>query len=114
LPINKDDITNIEGIAHTDLMKRIELTTNSLILRNGALWQNLNWSALSLKLKKDPGFYFEKTWPFILWQTTNSVDGLKRSLPRIKVDVNKHVGYAVQWILLCLVSLFFAWRIGRN
>ena len=57
---------------------------------------------------------FEKIWPFILWQTTNLSDDLKRSLPIVKVDVNKHIGYAIQWILLCIVALFFAWRVGRN
>jgi surfeit locus 1 family protein len=114
LPTNNDVVTKIEGIAYTNLMKRIELTTNSLILREGSLWQNLDWSALDLKLKKDSSFYYEKIWPFVLWQTTNSLDGLKRSLPTIKINVSKHIGYAVQWMLLCLVALFFAWRIGRK
>jgi len=114
LPINNDDISNIEGIAYTDLMKRIELTSDSSILQNGALWQNLDWNKLQSKLKEDSELYFEKIWPFILWQTTNLSDDLKRSLPIVKVDVNKHIGYAIQWILLCIVSLFFAWRIGRN
>tara|TARA_E500000178_G_scaffold179875_1_gene178435 strand:- start:368 stop:1087 length:720 start_codon:yes stop_codon:yes gene_type:complete len=114
LPNKSDEISNIEGIAYTDLMKRIELTKDSSILQEGSLWQNLDWSKLHSKLQEDSKIYFEKIWPFILWQTSNSSDDLKRSLPIIKVDVNKHIGYAVQWVLLCLVSSFFAWRIGRN
>ena len=95
-------------------MKRIELTDDSSILYNGALWQNLDWDKLNSRLKRDSKIYFEKIWPFILWQTSSSADDLKKSLPITKVDVNKHIGYAIQWILLCLISFFFAWRIGRN
>lgn len=114
LPINSNNEINIEGIAYTSLMKRIELTTDSSILQEGSLWQNLDWNALHLKLNKNSNVNFERIWPFILWQTTNSMDGLKRSLPKVKGDVSKHVGYAIQWMLLFFLALIFAWRIGRN
>ena len=114
LPSKSSEIVNLEGIAYINLMKRIELTDDSSILYNGALWQNLDWDKLSSRLKRDSKIFFEKIWPFILWQTSSSADDLKKSLPIIKVDVNKHIGYAIQWILLCLISFFFAWRIGRN
>ncbi len=114
LPPDSDILVDLEGIAHTNLMKRIELSSDSLILRNGSLWQNLEWNELHSLLKNSPDLYFDKIWPFILWQTTNSLDGLKRSLPKVKVDVNKHIGYAFQWLLLCFLALFFAWRIGRK
>ncbi len=114
LPVQSNILTTLEGVAHIDLMKRIELTSDKLILRDGSLWQNLNWNALHLKLSDTSTSSFTKVWPFILWQTSNSEDKLIRSLPKVKVDVNKHLGYAVQWLLLGMVSFFFAIRLGRK
>ena len=112
LPISNNNLTELEGIAHTDLMKRIELTSDKSILMNGSLWQNLDWNALHIRLAKLPLVPFEKVWPFILWQTSKSLDGLEKSLPKVKVNFDKHIGYSVQWFLLGLVSIFFAFRLG--
>jgi cytochrome oxidase assembly protein ShyY1 len=52
-----------------------------------------------------------ETWPVIVWQTSENGDGLRRRVPEVTGDVPKHLGYALQWFLMGLVALFFAWRL---
>lgn len=114
---------SLEAIALTDLMRRMELASQPEMLRQGALWQNLEWSALRARLVErvpaEPASGLA-VWPAIFWQTSaeNSLqaplvtDPLIRSLPQVKADdVSKHRGYAIQWWLMSLVALAFAWRL---
>ena len=64
LPYEIKDIVEIEGIAHIDLMKRIELTSDLSILRNGRLWQNIDWSSLYQLLESQKSLDFDIVWPF--------------------------------------------------
>lgn len=95
-------------------MRRIELTQDPSVLRQGALWQNFDDDAarqwLRSSLPNPPA-----VWPVIFWQTSDAPDGLTRSLPKLNADaVAMHRGYALQWWLLTIVALFFAWRLSKK
>ena len=103
----------IYGVLQADLMKRIELTSSSESLSNGNLWQNLSWIKLKSKVlgsKKENNF---NMWPLIVWQSRPEGKELKRVLPFIKNDMQKHVSYAFQWILISIVAIFFSWRLSK-
>jgi surfeit locus 1 family protein len=97
----------LQGVALAAVMRRMELSRDPAALRQGLLWQNFDWQAAGQHL---PG----NAWPVIVWQTTENADGLLRSVPEVTSDVPKHLGYALQWFLLCLVALFFAWRLWKK
>ncbi len=98
------DPQGLEGMALASVMKRMELSSDPQALRSGNLWQNFDWAAAQARV---PG----NIWPVIVWQIQDNGDGLKRALPDVKDDVSKHHGYAVQWFLMSLAALFFAWRL---
>ena len=52
--------------------------------------------------------------PYIFNLDKNDQFKFKEIEKPINMSSDKHIGYAIQWILLSIVSLFFAWRIGRN
>jgi surfeit locus 1 family protein len=107
-PIPKaSDPAELQGVALAAVMRRIELSSDPKDLRQGLLWQNFDWQAAGLHLAGN-------VWPVIVWQTTDNGDGLRRSIPEVTDDVPKHLGYALQWFLLCLVALFFAWRLWKK
>ena len=99
--------TNLEGVALASVMKRMELSSDPAALRRDAVWQNFDWAAAK---ERAPG----KVWPVIVWQTTENNDGLRRRVPEVSSDVPKHLGYAAQWFLMCVVALFFAWRLWKK
>lgn len=104
-----------EVVAHQSLMRRVELTDNSEVLRQGSLWQNFDSQAAhDLLSRLLPGEQL-RVWPVIFWRTSPSKDGLIQQPPKIlQDDIAKHYGYAFQWVLLTLVALFFAWKLSRR
>ena len=105
----------IEVVAHQSLMRRVELSENDAVLRQGALWQNFDAKAAEDLLAKLLPKETLRIWPVIFWSTSASGDGLVQQPPRLaQDDVAKHYGYAFQWVLLTLVALFFAWKLGRR
>lgn len=100
----------IEAVALTDLLRRLELGSRPEELRQGALWQNPDWPALTDRVAKTATV--RGVWPLVFWQTSDSQDGLIRQLPQVQAkDVSKHQGYALQWWLMSLAALVFAWRL---
>ena len=104
-----------EVVAYQSLMRRVELSENDGALRQGALWQNFDAKAAEDLLAKLLPQETLRIWPVIFWSTSPSGDGLVQQPPRLaQDDVQKHYGYAFQWVLLTLVALFFAWKLGRR
>ena len=94
----------LEGVALASVMRRMELSQDPAALRQGAVWQNFDWDSARARMPAE-------TWPVIVWQTSENGDGLRRRVPEVTGDVPKHLGYALQWFLMGLVALFFAWRL---
>lgn len=104
-----------EVVAHQSLMRRVELSENDEVLRQGALWQNFDAKAAKERLGRLLPNDTLRVWPVIFWATSPLDDGLVQQPPRLaQDDVAKHYGYAFQWVLLTLVALFFAWKLGRR
>ena len=114
LPAEPGMVT-LEAVAYLDLMKRLALADDPD--PRSALWTNLDWSRLDAWYRsRSPEMPRDdvRVWPLVFWQTSGSMDGLIRHLPQPPTDaVDKHVGYALQWLLFCAVALFFAWRLAR-
>jgi surfeit locus 1 family protein len=104
LPAPTAAAENLEGVALASVMRRIELSSAPNELRQGNVWQNFDWDAARAWLSGD-------VWPVIVWQSTDTSDGLRRKLPEVSSDVPKHLGYALQWFLMSAAALFFAWRL---
>jgi surfeit locus 1 family protein len=99
------DGTHLEGLALASVMKRIELGKQDPGQGADNVWQNFDWQASQQRIGDD------RVWPVIVWQITETSDGLLRRLPEVGDDVSKHLGYAMQWFLICLACLFFAFRL---
>jgi cytochrome oxidase assembly protein ShyY1 len=114
-PVQASLQEGFEVVAHQSLMRRVELTDNSEVLRQGSLWQNFDSQAAhDLLSRLLPGEQL-RVWPVIFWRTSPSKDGLIQQPPKIvQDDIAKHYGYAFQWVLLTLVALFFAWKLSRR
>ncbi|MEY4013246.1 MAG: hypothetical protein RLZZ290_110 [Pseudomonadota bacterium] len=113
-PMLSDRVT-LEAVAYADLMQRLTLSAD--VDPTSALWTNLDWDRLrGWARARSPEMAADGVWvwPLVFWQTSGSMDGLIRHLPQPPDDaVDKHVGYALQWLLFCGVALFFAWRLSR-
>jgi surfeit locus 1 family protein len=103
IPVPNDPL-DLEAVMLGSVMRRMELSSNPAQLRQGRLWQNFDWDAAEGWLPGD-------AWPVIAWQVSDNGDGLFRSIPEVRTDVPKHMGYAIQWFLLTALALFFAWRL---
>jgi surfeit locus 1 family protein len=105
----------LEAVAYASLMQRLTLAQAQN--PESALWTNLDWDRLAVWLRTRAGPLVPSPagiWPLVFWQTSDSMDGLTRHLPQPPQDaVDKHLGYAFQWLLFCAVGLFFAWRLSR-
>jgi surfeit locus 1 family protein len=99
------DAVRLEGLALASVMKRIELGQQGPGQSADNVWQNFDWQASGQRIGDD------RVWPVIVWQITDTSDGLLRRLPEVEDDVSKHTGYAAQWFLICLACLFFAFRL---
>ncbi|MFM1859449.1 MAG: hypothetical protein RL133_949, partial [Pseudomonadota bacterium] len=113
-PATRDPV-QLEAVAYADLMQRLALGADAD--PTSALWTNLDWKRLDdWGRTRSPEIAGARVWvwPLVFWQTSGSMDGLTRHLPKPPDDaVDKHVGYALQWLLFCGVALFFAWRLSR-
>jgi surfeit locus 1 family protein len=105
----------LEAVAMASLMRRLELRSDAADLRSGALWQNFDSAAARDWLGPDKTGEPTRTWSVIFWQTSETGDGLLRRIPTPdREDIAKHEGYALQWWLMSLVALVFAWRLRRS
>lgn len=98
----------IQGIAVERVPRALELGTRETGL--GGIWQNLDFEAFEQASGR-------KVARFVVQQTSDTGDGLKRNWPRPDAGVDRHRGYAFQWyslaVLVALLTLFFggkAWR----
>ena len=109
-----DASVRIAATGQASTMRRLELTRDPAVLRQGALWQNFDGEAAQQWIAstgRDPS----RVWPLIFWQTEAPSEGLGLAVPNIRADdVAMHRGYALQWWLLMAVALFFAWRLSRK
>ena len=114
LPKNDDTYSIYSGIAQTSLMRRIELAKDERLLRDGHLWQNLSWQELfRVCCGSAEGNSTIVMWPFIIWESSENNNGLTKVVPFIRIVMEKHIGYAIQWLLLGTLALFFSWRLSR-
>jgi len=104
----------LSATGQASTMRRLELTRDPEALRQGALWQNFDAEA-AVPWLTAAGLDAARVWPVIFWQTASPAEGLVLAVPNIRDDdVAMHRGYALQWWLLMLVALFFAWRLSRK
>ena len=103
-PPRADDPIAMTGVALDSVMRRIELSADPQQLRQGLVWQNVDWALAQEWISG-------RVWPVIVWQTSDNGDGLMRRVPEVAGDIPKHIGYALQWFLMSAVALFFAWRL---
>jgi surfeit locus 1 family protein len=104
------DAANLSGVAQASVMRRMELSSDTAALRASNLWQNFDWDAATDRLAQ-AGLESRRVWPVIVWQSGEDTDGLVRRIPQVSNDPPKHLGYALQWFLMAVVALFFAWRL---
>ena len=106
----------VSGRIETDLMRRIELSNNEDIMKNGFLWQNLTWDRLNTFAEEATSLSSKIALPFILWRNNIPSDsGLEKAEIQLKADEKfKHLGYAVQWIFFGLLSIGLAILIRRK
>jgi len=107
---------DIRAVGLASLLQRLELSSDPQSLRQGALWQNVDWAVATQRVTNSAGLkttHGERVWPLIFWQTSDSSDGLLRQVPAPPSDaVDKHRGYAFQWWMMSLAALVFAWRLS--
>ncbi len=107
---------DIRAIGLASLLQRLELSSDPQSLRQGALWQNVDWEAATQRVTNSAALkttHRDRVWPLIFWQTSDSPDGLLRQVPAPPSDaVDKHRGYAFQWWMMSLAALVFAWRLS--
>ncbi|NBT72894.1 MAG: SURF1 family protein [Betaproteobacteria bacterium] len=107
---------DIRAVGLASLLQRLELSSDPQSLRQGALWQNVDWAAATQRVAISTGLkttQADRIWPLIFWQTSDSPDGLLRQVPAPPSDaVDKHRGYAFQWWMMSLAALVFAWRLS--
>jgi surfeit locus 1 family protein len=114
-PVAEPGSVQLEAVAMASLMRRLELRSDAADLRSGALWQNFEPVAAQAWLESGKTGEPTRTWPVIFWQTSDTGDGLVRRIPTPdREDIAKHEGYALQWWLMSLVALVFAWRLRRS
>ena len=109
---------DIRAIGLASLLQRLELSSDPKSLRQGALWQNVDWTAATQRVANSVSLkttHRDRVWPLIFWQTSDSPDGLLRQVPAPPSDaVDKHRGYAFQWWMMSLAALVFAWRLSHE
>jgi surfeit locus 1 family protein len=107
---------DIRAVGLASLLQRLELSSDPQSLRQGALWQNVDWAAATQRVASSAErktTHGDRVWPLIFWQTSDSSDGLLRQVPAPPSDaVDKHRGYAFQWWMMSLAALVFAWRLS--
>jgi surfeit locus 1 family protein len=100
------EIVTVVGLSQADLIQSYELAKAESPKLEDRLWQSASlskftqWSGLELK-------------PFVIRQTealknaagVEVADGLVRDWAALNTDVDKHIGYAVQWYSLSALSV---------
>ena len=106
----------VSGRIETDLMRRIELSNNEEMMKDGFLWQNLTWDRLNTFAKETTTLSRKTALPFILWRNNTPTDsGLKNAKIQLKDNEQfKHLGYAVQWVFFGLLSIGLAVMLRRK
>jgi surfeit locus 1 family protein len=74
-------------------------------LRLGGVWNNFD-------LERYRSLSGLDVLPFILRQSSDSADGLRREVPPLASQVEKHRGYAFQWYALALLSAVLTFTFG--
>lgn len=101
-----DGAVEIEGMAVERVPRLMELARPQSQKVPG-IWPNLDFDAY----QQAAGL---KVARFVVQQTSEQPDGLKRIWPRPDYGVHTHRGYAFQWFGLALLAggltLFFGWR----
>lgn len=101
---------DIEGLAVARPSALLELGGKPE-LRVPGTWQNLDYSAYEQATGRSVA-------RFVIQQSGNAADGLRREWPRPASGVEKHRGYAFQWyslaILIAALAVFFGWKAWRE
>ncbi len=101
--------TRIEGIAVSHVPRVLELGEQRAAL--GGIWQNLDFAAYERASGHDVAH-------FVVQQTSDAADGLRRAWPRPDAGVDRHRGYAFQWYslaaLIAGLTLFFGGKALRR
>jgi surfeit locus 1 family protein len=101
--------TRIEGIAIAHVPRVLELGEQRGALRG--IWQNLDFAAYE-------GASGHPVARFVVQQTSEAGDGLRRAWPRPDAGVDKHRGYAFQWYslaaLIAGLTLYFGGKALRR
>ena len=101
---------SVEGLAVARPSALLELGGKSAH-RVPGIWQNLDYSAYEQATGRSVA-------RFVIQQSGNGVDGLRREWPRPASGVEKHLGYAFQWyslaVLIAALAFFFGWRAWRD
>lgn len=99
----------VEGIAVRHLPRALDLGERGGGL--GGIWQNLDFDAYEQASGR-------KVARFVVQQTNDTGDGLRRAWPRPDAGVDKHRGYAFQWYslatLICVLTLYFGGKALRR
>lgn len=94
--------TVIEGLAVSALPRLLELGEDP-DRRIPGIWQNLELGDFERALGR-------RVARFVVQQTSESPDGLRRDRPQPALGVDKHRGYALQWYsLAALIAVLTAW-----
>jgi surfeit locus 1 family protein len=99
----------IEGVAVDHVPRVLELGERGGPL--GGIWQNLDFDAF----EQASG---HRVAHFVVQQTTDTGDGLRRIWPRPDAGVDKHRGYAFQWysltVLIAALTVYFGGKALRQ
>lgn len=99
----------IDGIAVAHVPRALDLGERGGVLRG--IWQNLDFDAY----ERASGRVVAR---FVVQQTSDTGDGLRRTWPRPDAGADKHRGYAFQWyalaVLIAGLTLFFGARALRT
>ncbi|MEO8598246.1 MAG: SURF1 family protein [bacterium] len=89
----------VQGMARRNPGKLLQLGQQDA-LRPGAIVQNLELASFA----QASGLQLQ---PFLLEQTSELPDGLKRDWPLPSIGIDRHRGYAFQWFALTAVAFIF-------
>ncbi|MGH6611182.1 MAG: SURF1 family protein [Burkholderiaceae bacterium] len=101
---------SIEGLAVARPSMLLELG-DARERRVPGFWHNLDYSAYEQVTGRPVG-------RFVVRQSSDASDGLRREWPRPATGVEKHRGYAIQWYslaaLIALLTAWFGWKAWRK
>jgi cytochrome oxidase assembly protein ShyY1 len=95
----------VEGIAVPHVPRALEIGARGGPL--GGIWQNLDFEAYERASGR-------KVARFVVQQTNDTGDGLRRVWARPDAGVDKHRGYAFQWYSLAALIIVLTLYFGRK